>query len=198
MRAMLKTNRGTHLALAAAALLSCLAACRRTQQTTPAPVVQKLDLKPAAAARANLVAEIVIANLDRSLASAGAVAKKLGLPFDESGLKKMIVARSGAHEALVASIDGSKPIAAAVILAPKKDAADAGVREAAEPVIALALKAADKAGFDAFSALVGKVVERSKDAVKVQPADGGGMGTAWLLHRDGAVCLAEELDRLVA
>jgi hypothetical protein len=199
MRAMLKTHRGTQLVLAAAALACSLAGCKRTQQTATKAAPEQLELKPAAAARANLVAEIVLANLDRTLASAGAVAKKLGLPFSESDLKTMIVARTGAPEALVESIDRSKPIGVAVVLVSKKDGDAAAPREAAEPVVALALKTAGKAGFDAFAALAGKVVERSRDAVKVQPGDAGGPGSAvWLLSRDGAVCAAEELDRLVA
>jgi hypothetical protein len=198
MRAMLKTNLGTHLALAAAALLSGLA-CRKPQQPggPPAPLVQRLELKPAAAARANLVAEVTIANFDRTLSSVGAVAKKLNLPFNEADLRKMAIARSGAPEALVESIDRSKPASAAIILVNKKGE-DGTTRESAEPVIAMALKSTDKAGFDAFANLTGKVVERSKDAVKVNSGDASGFGKAWLLYRDGAVCLAEELDRLVA
>src|SRR5688572_19315455 len=199
MRAMLKTTRGTHPVLAAAALLSCVAACRRTQQQPATAPPARLELTPAAAARTNLVAEIVINSFDRTLTNVGAVAKKLGLPFNEADIQKMIIARSGAPEALVESIDRSKPAAAAIILFSKKDGDAAAPREAAEPVIALSLKATDKAGFDAFVALAGKVVERSKDAVKVQPAEAGGMGSAvWFLHRDGVVCLGEAVDRLVA
>lgn len=195
MRAMSRTTREIQLVLMT--ILALTPACRRTTQSTAPAPVERLALKPAAAARADLVAEIVVANLDRTLASVGAVAKKLNVPFSEADVKRLLTARTGAPEALVESVDRSKPLGVAVILVPKKDGG--ATREAAEPVIAAGLKAADKAGFDAFVALAGKVVERSKDAVKVQPSDAGGIGgAAWMLHREGAVCFAEELDRMVA
>jgi hypothetical protein len=102
---------------------------------------------------------------------------------------------------LVERIDLAKPVVAIVLVAAKKPGDSGTAAEAsAKPVMAFALKDPSKAGFDAFVASAGKVVESSKDAVRVQPAGDGAASAspAWMLSRDGAVVMAETVENLAA
>src|SRR3954471_19235838 len=132
MRAMRKTSRGIRPLLAVAASLLCLTACNRNKQKAVVVPTAQLDLKPAAAARADLAASIVLPSFDRTLANVGAVAKKLGLPFGEADLKRMLTARGGIVPTIFERLDLSKPAAAAVVLARKKGA----TAESTEPALA--------------------------------------------------------------
>jgi hypothetical protein len=192
MRAMLKSARPVHL-LAMGLTLAAFAACKRHMAPVLAP---RLELRSIADARADRVAEIVLPAAERTLASVGAIVKKLSLPFGDTDLRQMLLSRSQLPPGVLERADLSKPAALAVIVrkgqAGDKDQAGGNT----DAVLAFALKNDSRAGFDAFAAAAGKVVETQKDAVRVQPGDGSGKG-AWLLSRDGAVCLAETMPALV-
>lgn len=168
--------------------------CNRSARVAAPPAVAPLPVKAAAAARADLVAEVVLPHLDASLASVGALARKLQLPFGENELRTMAFARAPLPRTVFAQVELGKPVAVAVVVAgTKKDGAGADV----QPVLAVALKDASAGGFDRFVASIGRVVGRDHDAVNVQGGDAGA-GNAWLLPREGAVCVADSVAALTA
>jgi hypothetical protein len=177
----------------AVAVLTSSAGCKKLQQAGIAPAPQ-LELRPAAAARADLAATIVLPSPEKTLASVSAMAKRLSLPFAGGDLEQMLVARAKLPAAIIDRLDLSKPATMVMVVLPKKGAGEAGTT--AEPALSIALKDTSKAGFDALAAAAGKVLETSKDAAHVQPGDGG--EGFWMVPREGAICLAETLDRLVA
>ena len=179
--------------------LTALASCNRSKApgAPPTPAAQ-LELEPAAAARTDLAAEFVLPNADRTLATVGSLARKLGLPFGEAELRQMLSAKTNLPAGLIERIDLAKPLGVALIITAKKpEKPDA---DAAQPVLAVALKDPSAAGFEAYVTSAGKVVERKLDAVRVQPGGdaGGGLPAMWLVPRDGAVCAADSLENLVA
>jgi hypothetical protein len=178
------------LTLAALVLLVAPACRRIAPRLTPA-----LPLTPAAEARANLVAEFLLASPQRTLATVGAVSKKLALPFGEPELRRFLLARSGASEALIGRVDLDKPVSAIVVAAPPGDAGAAN-----GPLVAAAFTLRDPspAGFDAFVGAAGRPGEHVQDAVHLQRGDGGGPGPFWLLPREGAVCAADSVPALTA
>src|SRR5690242_4496821 len=122
MRAMLRTSSGLRPVLAVTTALLCLAGCSRMKQKAAQAPAAQLDLKAAAAARADLAAEIVLPSFERSLANAGAISKKLGLPFGEAELKQMLIAKGGMSPAVFDRLDLSKPVSMAVVLTRKQGA----------------------------------------------------------------------------
>jgi hypothetical protein len=158
------------------------------------PPVTPLALKPAAEARQLLVAEFVFPSLQRSSASAGQVAQRLGLPFSALDMLKTLGGQAGLPPAAVDRIDLAQPTAVAAVLT---GAAVAG-KGSTSPVAAFALKDSSPAGFDAFVAAAGNVGQRVQDAVRLQRGDAGGPSSVWLLGRQGAVCVSERQDLLQA
>jgi hypothetical protein len=199
MRAMSKTTRGIRPLLSVATAVLCLVACGRMKQKAAQVAAPRLDLKPAAAARADMAAEIVLPSFERSLASVAAVAKKLSLPFGGADLKQMLIAKGGLAPSVFDRLDLSKPASMALVLYRKNG--EPG--EKAEPALAFEPRTAlSSGGLQAFAAGIGKVIETSKDAVHLQAGDAGGADVAgkdiWLVARDGAICGASALDILVA
>src|SRR4051794_36972475 len=123
MPAMTKLRVPAHRTIAVLAALTSVVACKRGQQSAIAPASQ-LDLRPVAAARADLVTEIVLPNLDRTLASVGAMAKRLSLPFGDAELRQMLVAKSQLPPGVVDRTDLTKPIAVVLLVGPKAAAAE--------------------------------------------------------------------------
>jgi hypothetical protein len=192
MRAMLKTRRPA-VVLSLALALAGSAACKR--HNAPAPLLApRLDLRSAADARADRVAEVVLPGLERTLASVGAIARKMSLPFGDTELRQLLMARSELPPGVLEKADLGKP--AALVVLAGNDKSKQG-KANTDVVLAFPLKDGSKAAFDAFAAAAGKVVESQKDAVHVQPGDGGGKDT-WLVPREGCVCLAETMNELVA
>jgi hypothetical protein len=199
MRAMTRASRGIRPFLAVATALLALGSCKGMKQKLAPPPVAQLDLKPAAAARADLASEIVFPSFERSLASVGAVAKKLGLPFGNEDLKRMLIAKGGMAPAVFDRLDLSKPASIALVLTRKKGE----TAETIEPALAFQTRTAiAPGGLPAFAAGFGQVVETSKDAVRVKAGDAGGPEVAgkdlWLVARDGAVCGSATLEVLAA
>jgi hypothetical protein len=198
MRAMSKTSRGIRPILAMATALLCLAACSRLKQKAALLPAARLDLQPAAAARANLAAEIVMPSLERSLANISAVAKKLGLPFAEADLKQMLSARGGMVPTLFERLDLSKPVSLALVLTRKKGQ----TAETTEPALAFEPRTPLTGGLTGFASTAGQVVETSKDAIHIRAGDAGAPDAAgkdaWLLARDGVICGGPTLEVLVA
>jgi hypothetical protein len=162
-------------------------------------LTQPLALTPSAQARASLVAEFLVPSPQRTLATVGAISKKLALPFGETDLRRFLLARSGASEALIGRIDLDKPVSAVLVAPPPAASQDAGAAQAGPlVVVAFALRDPTPAGFDAFAAAAGRPAERVQDAMRIQRGDGGGPGPFWLLPREGAVCAADSVPALVA
>jgi hypothetical protein len=197
MRAMPKTSCGIRPVLAIATTLACLSACKQLKQKVAELPAAQLDLKPAAAARADLAAEIVLPSFERSLANVGAVAKKLGLPFGDADLKRMLIAKGGPVPAIFERVDLSKPASMAVVLTREQNAVKTEPALAFEPRTPLTT-----GGLKAFAAGIGQVVETQKDAVRVRPGDAAGPEAAgkdiWLVSRDGVICGSTTLGVLAA
>ena len=186
--------------LAVTTALLALAACDRIKQKT-ASAPPQVQLTPAAAARAKLVAEIVVPSVERTLGNVEAVAKRLGLPFSAADLKTMLMARSKVGASALDRIDFSKPVVVAVFLATKKGA----TAESAEAALTFEPKPgfSGPGGLQKLVAGLGQVTETSGDAVRFRPGDagagGGGAGnSAWLVERGGVVCGSDSLEELVA
>jgi hypothetical protein len=161
--------------------------------------VARLDLRPAAAARADQAAEILLPSFDRTLANVGAVAKKLRLPFGDADLKRMLMARGGVVPTVFERLDLSKPVSMAMVLTRKKGE----TAETAEPALAFEPRPGlSQGGLAAFAAGIGQVVETSKDAIHIRAGDAGAGETAskdaWLVARDGVICGAATVELLTA
>ncbi len=164
-----------------------LFACQKTQPVAP-PRPAQLAVRPAAEGRADLVAEISLPHPQTTLATVGVMAKKLGLPFSEQDVQRMGWSWTKLPESVLAKLDLGKP-AGAVFLAGQKVTTAVG---------AVALKDPSDAGLEALAASIGRVAERTEGALRVEAADGGAGETIWMLARDGAVCLTDSKDALVA
>jgi hypothetical protein len=177
-------------------------ACKKPKPAGPPPAPPQLALRTIEQARGDLVAQVILPSVDKTLATVGQVAQRLGLPFSEADARKTL-ARGQIPAAALDKIDLARPVAAVVLVKPAPPAkgppgqpvAQAG---AAEPVLSWALKNTSATGFDAFVAALGQVGKRDLDAVMITRGDAGGPKALWMVLRNGAVCAAEERDLLVA
>ena len=170
-------------------------ACRKPKAPSAPAAPPQLVFQPAAAARPDLVAQVLLPSWQRSLQTLGTIAQRLGLPFSAPDMQKSLAGSNGLPPAVMDRIDLGKPITIAFF---GGEAARAASGANYSPVVAFALRDSSTAGFDAFAAGAGKVTERSKDAVKVDRGDAAGMRPLWLVPRDGAVCASQSAGMLQA
>jgi hypothetical protein len=180
------------------------AGCQRgaeKKKSGPAASAPQLALRPAAEARADLVAEVVAPNLERSFTTLAEVAAKLGLPTSTQDMRRFLLADKGAPRQAFDQLDLSRPVAVVVVAAAPAAVGKSYI------LMAAALKDPSADAFQRWLPRWATIKERDADAVKVaaQAGDAGGAGdagsatwTGWLLHRDGGVCVGHDKAALVA
>jgi hypothetical protein len=149
----------------------------------------ELPLRPAAEAYANLAAEMVIANLERTLQTIDALAKKLTLPVSGDEVRSKFLPWGRLPPLILEKVDLTKPVGIALMVRP-------GGKGDAPPVAALALKEGPGA-FDALVAAVGTVSAHERDAVQVAPTDNVRSERVWMLPLAGTVCVATSVELLI-
>lgn len=149
--------------------------------------------------RDRLRAEILVPNLQRTLASADTLKADGNLPFGGSDLRQMMAARAGLSTELLDLVDAAQPIALAVVDRPASADPNAPA-ETREPLIAMAITLrplAAAAGATNLLAAIGTPAETRKEAQRFARADGSSLWVARMGNGlQGRVVLAESFDGL--
>src|SRR5215213_9832516 len=91
--------------------LGLTAGCRKK-----GPPVVPMALRPAAEARKDLVVQFVLPSLQRTSASAGQVAQRLGLPFSAQDMMRTLAARADLPPGVFERIDLTRPVSVAAVV----------------------------------------------------------------------------------
>jgi hypothetical protein len=166
--------------LAALLLVAAVAACKSSGGL---PSVE--GIRSASDARANLLASVSVAPLDRITGHVDGLSRALGLPFQGKDLLTMLAAQHKLDAASAANIDTAQPMGLAVVAPPSKEG---------EPLEAMVLSGRGPEGATKLVAALG-TAEKQKGALKITRSDGT---VIWAATLGATIYVSSSLDGLTA